>query len=124
MNMCLYMAVCDQVLFMDADMIAYEGLTSQVVNMTVAGKLAFAPIVWSTDWHPQDWYLGSWRNHGTGMIAFYMSDFLRSGLGIPLANRTSYGGEDHIFMMQLDRKSGIRYVDPFPHCTSLDPRYP
>jgi hypothetical protein len=29
---------------------------------------------------------------------------------MPFANRTSYGGEDHIFMMQLDRKSGIKYV--------------
>jgi hypothetical protein len=58
---------------MDADMIAYEGLTQQVVDMTVSGKWAFAPIVWSTSGDPEDWYAGAWRAHGTGMIAFFVS---------------------------------------------------
>jgi hypothetical protein len=58
---------------MDADMIAYEGLTQQVVDMTVSGKWAFAPIVWSTSGDPKDWYAGAWRAHGTGMIAFFVS---------------------------------------------------
>jgi hypothetical protein len=58
---------------MDADMIAYEGLTAQVVDMTVSGKWAFAPIVWSTDGKAEDWYAGAWRAHGTGMIAFFVS---------------------------------------------------
>ena len=58
---------------MDADMIAYEGLTAHVVDMTVSGKWAFAPIVWSTDGKAEDWYAGAWRAHGTGMIAFFVS---------------------------------------------------
>ena len=56
--------------------IAYEGITDQVISMTVEGKLAFAPIVWSTDYDPVDFYLGSWRSSGTGMISFYISGTL------------------------------------------------
>ena len=83
----------------DADMVAYPGFMHQLTNYTRVKELAFAPVVWSQD-RPEkemspsqpdtgvdDWK-GYWRMRGTGMIAFYVSDFLEVvGPRFPMVGR-------------------------------------
>ena len=55
----------------------------------------------------RQWYEGTWRSGGTGMIAFYYSDFLKAGGCVPMADRTAYGHEDHEFVMLLMNQGGL-----------------
>ena len=74
------------------------------------GMTAFAPVCWSANKYTgvaphDDWYTGNWRSSGSGMIAFYASDFYSAGGCVPMADRAVYGKEDHEFSMLL-RNSG------------------
>ncbi len=74
---------------------------------------AFAPVCWSankfTGTAPyDDWYTGDWRSSGTGMIAFYASDFYAAGGCVPLADRSQYGREDHEFSMMLKSSGQVQ----------------
>lgn len=96
--------------FMDADMIVYPGLVERVVSNSKADGTMFCPIVWSTTGDPEDQYAGKWRSGGTGMIAFYLSDFKRAGGLMPMADKTTYGKEDHEFQVWMRERSGVRML--------------
>lgn len=72
---------------MDADMIAYPGLLANIYEHTREGDSVYCPIVYSTWGNPDDWYEGAWRNGGTGMIGFFLSDFHKAGGRVPAADK-------------------------------------
>ena len=80
---------------------------------TVSPGVVFAPVCWSSDHYNgiapyDDWYAGNWRSSGTGMVSFYVSDFMDAGGCVPLADRAAYGKEDHEFSMMMKRKGTVR----------------
>jgi hypothetical protein len=94
---------------MDTDMVGYPGMLRYVVQNVKEGRRAYAPVCWDQRPEPGESPVnstsGRWLIDGSGMMAFFYSDFNKvAGGRLPLLGKLTWGLEDIALTMLFHRQ--------------------